>query len=194
MHSGAFVTVTGTVISSYFVNIFVKQNQTHVSTWPLNPHTDPLSRVETQFFAELLPRQNFYHSVISPPTSARAPADAEIFLLRLSHKDGIKKVENTSALAFPLQAEQTKAKWGWVNMQLIEVDIRVLRHELHIFSSEQKGFSGRRCISPTSLTNICDSMRSHWNSPPVTRLWLQVLQFHQLIWEKEMFIWRQLLS
>ena len=48
--------VTVTVLSSYFVNIFCEANQTHVPTRPLNPHTDPLSRVETQFFAvEFLP-------------------------------------------------------------------------------------------------------------------------------------------
>ena len=109
----------------------------------------------------LLPRQNFFpgsHSVISYPHAARAPADAEIFLLiRLSHKDGIKKVENTSALAFPLQASGTirrqRQSGVRVNMQLIEVDIRFLRHELHFFSG--------RYISATSVTNICASMRSH---------------------------------
>ena len=88
---------------------------------PQPPYGSALPRVETQFFtAELLPRQNFYHSVIPscPHTPARAPADAEIFLLRLSHKDGIKKVENTPPLAFPLQAVADKG----LKLKLIETN------------------------------------------------------------------------
>ena len=123
MHSGCFFNIH--LLSCIFV--------THVPTRPLNPHTDLLcSSGWTQFFTGLLPRQNF-----SPPPLGRSypPADAEIFLLRLSHKDGIKKVENTSALAFSLQTagmirRQSCCK---VNMQLIEVDIRYLRHELQLF-------------------------------------------------------------
>ena len=91
---------------------------------PQPPYGSALQRRDPIFCLKLLPRQNFYHSVISPSAAARAPADAEIFLLGLSHKDGIKKVENTSALAFSPPAEQTKGERVRVNMQLIEVDTR----------------------------------------------------------------------
>ena len=74
-------------------------------------HTEPLSRPNFLrrsfcFFAALLPRQNFSPARSSP--SPLAAAHLQIlrrsFFLQLSHKDGIKKVENTSALAFSLQA------------------------------------------------------------------------------------------
>ena len=76
-------------------------------------HTEPLSRPNFLrrsfcFFAALLPRQNFSPARSSPSPSPPAAAHLQIlrrsFFLLLSHKDGIKKVENTSALAFSLQA------------------------------------------------------------------------------------------
>ena len=75
-------------------------------------HTEPLSR--PNFFAALLlffcgasPASKLFPcSVIPLPPSAAAHLHIlrRSFFLQLSHKDGIKKVENKSALAFSLQA------------------------------------------------------------------------------------------
>ena len=119
---------------------FVKQIRLLTPTRPLSPHTELLSRPNflppPSSASKLFPAP---HSVISYPHAARAPADAEIFLLiRLSHKDGIKKVENTPALAFPLQTVGMIRRQRGVSMHLIEVDIRFLRHELQTFLLRSK--------------------------------------------------------
>ena len=75
-------------------------------------HTEPLSRPNFLrrsfcFFAALLPRQNFSPARSSPslpPAAVHLHILRRSFFLQLSHKDEIKKVENTSALAFSLQA------------------------------------------------------------------------------------------
>ena len=103
--------------------------------FPLDPST-PIRICSVVVLDPIFYRPSSASKLFPPPLGrSYPPADAEIFLLRLSHKDGIKKVENTSALAFSLQTagmirRQSCCK---VNMQLIEVDIRYLRHELQLF-------------------------------------------------------------
>ena len=128
----------------------------------LTPQPPYGAALQTQFFAASFFRVKTFsrfplgHLLPSPPHAARAPADAEIFLLiRLSHKDGIKKVENTSALAFPLQAVGMIRRQSGVSMQLIEADVRFLRHELQSF-----------LVRPKSLRpiHICDIFHQYLRS------------------------------